>query len=195
MTSQSQAGQDRWVWEMLERKTDGYYLDLGSNHASAINNTYALEQLGWNGILVDILPGCETRKGKFFQCDAAHPTPELLAAYQAMPPIVDFLSLDCDDATFAVFRTLPWETKRFRVACIEHDAYRIGPETRNAMRDILWTMGYMIVCADVGIRFPDDSCPVGAFEDWIADPCLVNPDMMAKFCCSGKEWRDIVRHV
>ena len=67
MTSHSQAGQDLWVNAMLEGRRDGFYVDIGCNHPTAINNTWAFEQMGWNGILVDVLSGCEVRKGKFFQ--------------------------------------------------------------------------------------------------------------------------------
>src|SRR6185295_3096376 len=142
MTSHSQAGQDLWVNAMLEGRRDGFYVDIGCNHPTAINNTWAFEQMGWNGILVDVLSGCEVRKGKFFQCDASHPTTELRAAYESMPYIVDFLSLDVDDATLATFDTLPWNWKQFRVACIEHDCYLRGPEMRDAIRERMHVMGY-----------------------------------------------------
>ncbi len=192
MTSYSQGGQDVWAWEMLEHKTNGFYIDLGCNNPVAINNTYAFEQMGWDGILVDILPGCESRGGKFFRCDSAAPSPALLEAYRAMPPIVDFLSLDVDDATFATFNTLPWDTHRIRVACIEHDAYR-GRDIRSYIRDAMSCMGYTIVCGDVCIRFPDASCAPGPFEDWFCDPDLVKPELIERFRCSGREWCDIVK--
>lgn len=194
MTSHSQAGQDKWVVAMTEGMRNGFYLDIGCNHPTAINNTYLLEsEFGWTGILVDLLPGCETRKGKFFQCDAANPTPELQAAYKAMPAVVDFLSLDVDEATQDAFNTLPWYNHRFRVCCIEHDAYLRGNHLRDYIRVRMQLMGYILVCADVSIRFPDSSSPLGAFEDWYADPRLVKAELIQKFMCSGKEWTEIVK--
>lgn len=193
MTSYSQAGQDLWVNAMLEGKKDGFYLDIGCNHPTAINNTWAFEQMGWNGILVDILPGCEVRKGQFFKCDAAYPTKELLDAYKTMPTVVDFLSLDVDDATLAASDTLPWDTHYFRVACIEHDSYLRGPSMRDQLRIGMVCMGYELVCGDVGIRFPDDSCSVGAFEDWWCFPGLVKRELIDRFKCTGKEWKEIVK--
>lgn len=192
MTSKSQAAQDIFVIAMTEGMRNGFYVDIGANHPVAINNTYLLEsEFGWTGILVDILPGCEVRKGKFFRCDSSNPTPELIEAYQNMPEVVDFLSLDVDDATLSTFQTLPWNKKRFRISCIEHDAYAKGPEVRDQIRIMMNGMGYVTVCGDVGIRFPNESCPIGAFEDWFCDPELIKSDMIGKFRCDGKHWRDI----
>lgn len=190
----SQAGQDRFAFEMCDHKTNGYYVDLGCNHPIAINNTYAFEQMGWDGILVDLLPGCESRRGKFFRCDASNPTAELKEAYLAMPKIVDFLSLDVDEAIFDTFYTLPWDTHRIRVACIEHDAYRgLKLDIRGYVRNAMACMGYELVCADVGIRFPDPTGPPGPFEDWFCDPCMVRRELIDRFKCSGKEWCEIVK--
>lgn len=191
MTSNSQASQDLFVVAMTEGMRNGFYLDIGCNHPVAINNTYLLEsEFDWTGILVDVLPGCETRKGRFFLCDAANPTPALHEAYHNMPAVVDFLSLDVDEATLTTFNTLPWH-KIFRVCCIEHDAYARGPAVRDEIRSRMTAMGYVIICGDVGIRFPDSSCPVGAFEDWFVFPDLVKSELMQRFRCDGKEWSDI----
>lgn len=195
MTFNSQGGQDRWVYAMTDGGKGAFYLDIGCNHPIAINNTYVFEQLGWDGILVDVLPGCEVRKGKFFQCDASKPTPELLEAYRTMPNVVDFLSLDVDEATLGAFDTLPWSTHRFRLACIEHDAYVRGYETRDRLREQMEAMGYDLVCADVCVRFPDESCAPGPWEDWWCCPDLVKPKLVKRFKCSGREWREIVKDV
>lgn len=194
MKSYSQAGQDLFAWEMLQHPASGFYLDIGCNHPVAINNTYAFEEMGWDGILVDILPGCEIRKGRFFKCDAANPSPELLAAYSQMPKIVDFLSLDVDEASMVALHTLPWNTHRIRVACIEHDAYA-GKTYRSDIRNVMSSLGYTLVCADVGIRFPDPNGTPGPFEDWFCNPDLVSHELIERFRCSGKEWCEIVKGI
>lgn len=193
MKSYSQGGQDIFCIAMTEGMRDGFYLDIGANNPVAINNTYLLEsEFGWTGILVDILPGCESRKGKFFRCDAARPSTELLKAYLAMPPIVDFLSLDADGATLNSFHQLP-KSKRYRIACIEHDTYAAGPGTRDAVRSEMFAMGYALVGMDVSIRFPDSSCPLGSWEDWWCDPNLVKPELIQRFTCANREWSEIVK--
>ena len=53
----SKEGQDRFAHILIGNK--GKFLDLGCNHPYAGNNTAALEQLGWSGIVVDYQPaGC-----------------------------------------------------------------------------------------------------------------------------------------
>lgn len=196
MKSYSQSGQDIWVVAMTEGLMGGFFLDIGCNHPTSINNTWLLEsEFGWMGILVDILSGCEARKGRFFQCDAVNPTPELREAYHQMPSVVDFLSLDVDEATLGAFKTLPWGTHRFRVACIEHDTYCRGPATRDAIRTAMFGMGYTLVGMDVCVRFPDSSSPLGSFEDWWVDPALVKPELIQGFTCQNKEWNEIVARI
>lgn len=194
MKSYSQGGQDLFAVMMTEGMRDGFFLDIGCNNPVAINNTYLLEsEFGWTGILVDLLAGCETRKGKFFQCDASNPTSELKAAYEQMPSIVDFLSLDIDEATWTAFCQLP-QSKRYRVSCIEHDTYCRGPETRDKIRSAMFAMGYSLVGMDVSVRFPDSSSPLGSWEDWWCDPKLVKPELIKKFTCANKEWSTIISY-
>lgn len=51
----SQAGQDRFVFEILFRfgMTNGNFLELGSQDPVSLSNTFTLEQLGWGGVLID----------------------------------------------------------------------------------------------------------------------------------------------
>jgi len=176
---------------MTEHKTDGFYLDLGCNDAKFHSNTYALEQMGWNGLLVDIVGGCEHRKGIFIKCDAAHPNERLRFNYDHLPAVVDFLSLDVDDALIPVFNALPWGKVSFRTICLEHDAYHKGTENRDKVRTMLNAMGYSLCCADVKVEWPKIG-DRSEFEDWWVYPNLVNPDLVRRFKCDGKYWKDIL---
>ena len=50
----SQAGQDQFIINVLKGKRNGYFLEIGSNHPSYINNTYKLEkEYDWKGIMID----------------------------------------------------------------------------------------------------------------------------------------------
>ena len=40
----SQAGQDRFVVNILKGKMNGYFLEIGSNSPNHINNTFILEK-------------------------------------------------------------------------------------------------------------------------------------------------------
>jgi hypothetical protein len=80
----------------------------------------------------------------------------------------DYLSLDVDDATLATLQNIPLDRMRFKVITIEHDAYRVGPAPREAMREILTAAGYTLAVADV-------RCGGGEFEDWWIDAKKVLP--------------------
>jgi hypothetical protein len=55
MTYYSLAGQDKWVLETLNFKTNGFFVDLGSGNGIKYSNTYTLEnEYQWSGICVDV---------------------------------------------------------------------------------------------------------------------------------------------
>lgn len=190
--SHSQAGQDIFAYEMTERKLGGSFLDIGCNDAKFHSNSYALEEFcSWRGLCVDIESGCESRKSTFVKCDAAHPDDRLKFHYRQLPDVTDFLSLDADSATLGAFNALPWDRLTFRVVCLEHDAYRIGPDLRDKLRSMLGAMGYFLCCADVKVRYPAIE-PPKSFEDWFIEPALTNPELVKKYQCSEKMWNEIV---
>jgi hypothetical protein len=160
--SQSQAGQDLFVYQTLvepEQLFTGTFLDVGCNQPVYWNNTYALEQLGWRGLLVDAseehVKLCrEQRKSPVLCADATKFGWPVGASKR-----VDYLSLDVDDATYAALAHLLEMGVTFRVATIEHDSYRLGPKPRDAIRSRLLVAGYSMVREDV-------SYGGNAYEDW-----------------------------
>jgi FkbM family methyltransferase len=52
----SQHGEDRFILEFFNKKTDGFYLDIGASHPYRISNTYLLYKNGWAGITVEPIP-------------------------------------------------------------------------------------------------------------------------------------------
>jgi hypothetical protein len=176
---------------MLEHKLDGFYVDVGCSDAEFHSNTFGLEALGWTGLLVDLLPGCKDRKGTFVLADASRPSPELVNQYNALPEVVDYLSLDVDAATLPAFGHLPWGRVRFRVATIETDVYRKGEKERDSIRAYLDRYGYELVCGDVIVEWPQGQFV--KFEDWFADPGLVMPERIKRFQSVGKFWKEIIK--
>lgn len=54
LTSTSQAGQDLIVLDVLNNKTNGYFLDLAAHAAAYISNTFVMEtKYNWTGICID----------------------------------------------------------------------------------------------------------------------------------------------
>ena len=56
----SQFGEDRILWQVFRRRPTGYFIEVGAYDGVTLSNTFFLEQMGWNGLLVEpILPLCQ----------------------------------------------------------------------------------------------------------------------------------------
>jgi len=56
-TFNGQSLQDQFVLSVLNYKTNGYFLEIGSNHPININNSYILEKnYNWDGLMVEYEP-------------------------------------------------------------------------------------------------------------------------------------------
>lgn len=183
--SHSQAGQDRFVWELLGPEW-GIFLDIGANHPTEISNTYALEQMGWNGALVENDAHCvellkAQRKSLVIPGDATKVDWEVVLSGATR---MDYLSLDVDVASLAVLQNLMNFGPRFTVLTVETDAYRFGEARRDAMAAMLRSNGCDILCADV--------CDQGlSFEIWAVDPLAVDMTKAEKFRRSEPtDWKE-----
>jgi len=181
----SQAGQDEFVLRLLGTAPAGTFLDIGSGDPIKGNNTWRLEQAGWNGLRVESAPdsAAETqaaRKSELWIGDARQ------RDWTAQAD-VDYLSLDVDEATPATLDRLLAAGMRFRVATIEHDSYRFGPGPRDHMRAALQAAGYTLLCADVSLNH--EHMP---FEDWFVNLQDVPPEFALRYRCDGKSWQEIL---
>lgn len=199
MKSRSQAGQSIFAWECNARKSDGIFCDIGVNHPIEINNSFALEELGWRGLLVDNSPesmlACEKlRTSPFYLTDASKPQ-DWLGAFAMMDEAIgrkagstkvfDYLSADIDAATLDCLRNLPLKDVAFRVITVETDLYRNGTAYRDAIHSHLFDHGYALIAADVC----DQGLP---FESWFVMPEMVNMDLVERFRSEGKDWREVI---
>lgn len=188
--SHSQAGQDIFVHSLIPGNS-GSFVDIGCCHPVQLSNTYALEQLGWKGALIDNDPGaillCKRhRTSPVFEGDSTKlPLLEIINE-AGLPDPIDYLSLDVDNATLGTLKNLPLDDIRFRVITIEHDQYRFGDAPRAAMREILKAHDYKLVCADVRALTGE------IFEDWWVDPWTVDIARYEPFQSSGKKWSEIL---
>lgn len=189
--SYSQAAQDRFVWEVLGGKTDGTFLDVGACHPTQISNTYALEQQGWRGLLIDNDLGAvelcrQQRKSPVIHGDAT--SVDWNAALDAHLPSwrgrsISYLSLDIDEASFDALTRILNEGVVFDVITTEHDQYRNGDRLRAPMRNRLGKHDYVLICADVC------STEGLSFEDWWVTEDLA--DHASRFRSTGKKWTEI----
>lgn len=183
--SYAQSGQDKFAYEVLGRKTDGTFLDVGAGHVTEKSNSYGLEQIGWRGLCIDLAPqGDVLKRGAFLPADATVISWGSLLLKFGLWPLIDYLSIDVDRATVNVLKRLPLDELKFNVITIEHDQYLVGDGPRAEMRDILKRAGYDLVCADVH----DQGL---AYEDWWCEPALKK--QADHFRCEGKDWKDIFK--
>lgn len=167
LNGRGESGQDHFAFEACGRKRDGVFLDIGCNEPIRWNNTYALEEIGWRGVGIDIEPSYapmwkEQRRAPFALGDAT------TINFRDYPTLdVDYLSLDIDEntegtVTLAVLENLFSAGMTFRCMTVEHDAYRHGNARRDVIRAVLQANGYKLAHGDVEIRLGNGK----PFEDW-----------------------------
>jgi FkbM family methyltransferase len=53
MSAQNEIPEDQLVWSFFDRKTKGFFVEVGANHPCEWSQTWLLEQNGWRGILIE----------------------------------------------------------------------------------------------------------------------------------------------
>lgn len=52
----SQYGEDLWLWDLLGPQADGFFIEAGAYDGHTYSVSYALEAIGWTGLLVEPIP-------------------------------------------------------------------------------------------------------------------------------------------
>ena len=177
-----QAGQDRFVVNILKGKMNGYFLEIGSNSPVNISNTFILEKrFNWKGIMIEYdpmwLPSYKAirKNSKHVIKDATKIDYKKLL--ENSPKDIDYLQVDVEAENGSTIETLEkldneiLDSYRFAVVTFEHDYYRAGDykDTRTKSRKIFEKRGYKKVFFDV-----NDNSPEVVFEDWWVHPALVD---------------------
>ena len=165
--------QDLFVLSMFKGKTKGTYLEIGSGDPFIHNNTALLEEWGWKGISVDNSQSLcynfkENRNNTIICADATEIGWVDLFNKHCLDPVIDYLQIDCDEASLGILEDLPLKGYKFGVITFEHDSYRLGTEIRDKARALLHNLGYVLVVNDVAFT---EEAP---YEDWYAHPDVVN---------------------
>ena len=195
-----QAGQDLFVLTCLNNKTDGRFLEIGSNDPIYINNSVLLERgYGWRGIMVEFLE--EFRPAyQAIRPNAAHVFGDALktnyrTALETLdyPKDMDYLQIDLEWAgSLQVLCNLDkqiLDDYRFAVVTYEHDTkgFADRAEARDHSRRIFADRGYHRVFTDV------QDVNHRAYEDWYVHPALVDMDHVARFASDQPMvWKEIL---
>ncbi len=181
----SQASQDRFVhvllYQILDKKDEGYYLEIGAGHPTITSNTYFFEKnLGWKGSSIDISEEHKklwhaTRQNALLIEDATQS--DYGSILKPFPQVIDYLSLDIDASYDILLKKISFKDYIFKIITIEHDFYRFGDEFRAEERKILTAFGYHLLCPDVSVFFNGKNC---IFEDWWVHPSAFPADVFSK---------------
>jgi len=179
-----QAEQDKFVCNVLKNKTDGFFIEIGSNDPIIINNTYVLESsLNWKGIMFEWAKKFEEsyklhrpNSNYVFGDARKHNYREIFDTYN-VPQNIDYLQLDIDPPhkTLNVLQILDQQIMddfKFATITFEHDyCHTASLSFRNTSRKILLNRGYYLVFGDIS-----NKKPINIFEDWYVHPDLVDMD-------------------
>ena len=178
-----QAEQDKFVCNILKNKTNGFFIEVGSQEPININNTYLLESsLDWKGLMFewrrekfeDLYKEHRPNSNYIFGDAQKHNYREIFSKYNT-PNHIDYLQLDIEppEKTLNVLKSLNEQVMddyKFAVVTFEHD-YAHGQNIipRNESREILNNRGYFLVLGDIcNIE------PKWVYEDWYVHPDLVD---------------------
>lgn len=188
MNSYAKEGQDAFVSSLI--KTPGFFLDVGAAEPIKDNNTYLLETLGWNGLLIDNNPvttaECQRiRKAKAFCIDVSTLDWRTFLKANNVPTVIDYLSLDVDDANVDVLKNFPFDTYTCKVITFETDLYKVG----NARKTVLEAF---MASHPSYVYFAENVSTKGlAFEDWIVHTSFFDADLLEKRT-KDADWKNIL---
>lgn len=193
----SQAMQDIFVAKVLGRS--GYFLDIGCSDGFEQSNSLLLERdLGWDGLLIDNNPAlinqCRASRinQKSFACDATSSQSILsILTENHCPNIIDYISLDIDDASLDGLLALPLDQYSFKIMTFEHDLYggrEICHIKKSESHRILSKYGYK--CITENVLAYENSSP---YEDWFYNPSLIDSTIFEDLAgTSGLNGREII---
>lgn len=178
----SQSSQDLFVLGSLGYPKKGHYLEIGAGHPTIFSNTFRLEELGWKGFSIDngdCVLEWNVRKNPLLHINAC----DFDYSSLPLPHLVDYLSLDIDEATNLALKQIPFYYFDFKVITIEHDYYRLEDFLRTEQREYLDSLGYIRVCSNV--------CNKGLpYEDWYLHPDYYSGQDKLE----SMEHSDIIKH-
>lgn len=189
MTWYSQAGQDEWVHSIIG--DSGFFVDVGAYDGVEHSNTYALEQLGWEGICIEanhrayealarnrrceVWQGAASNASTLVPFDGvqvgagrlvdAEPLSVILHTINA-PPTIDYLSVDVEGHELAVLAGMDFDRWPVKLVTIEHNLYRDGPVHKLAIYAAMSQLGFVRAVEDV------IAPSYGPYEDWYVNACM-----------------------
>ena len=177
-----QAEQDKFVLNILKKKKEGFFIEIGANHPITISNTYILEsKYNWKGIMIEYEPSFlemykKVRPNSIHIIkDATQIDYKQVFKMNNVPSFIDYLQIDLEANNGSTLKTLEkldaeiFDNYKFATITFEHDIYHTNfNNTRSNSREIFNKRGYVCVFKDI------NNCGVNPYEDWYVHPDLVD---------------------
>lgn len=201
--SRSKEGQDILVHKLFGYQK-GLFLDIGCGKPVKGNNTYALERLGWSGLLFDWEEDPASflkRKATYFKVDVTSSEFVDILSRES-PRDVDYISLDVEESSEAALKNILDNNIKFKVMTFEHNSHADRGSVRDSSRELLFEAGYKILFGDVRMMCRSDTLigdgprdemrlirNWGTFEDWWINPDFFGEELVRR---ASKEahWKD-----
>ncbi len=172
----SQSYQDLFVLTVLNGKTEGSYLEIGSGQVSYISNTYLLEKkYGWTGLGIEqnnklANEHKKYRKNSVINTDAVKFDYSELDKYLPQSNI-DYLQIDIEPAenNLKVLKKIPFEKYEFNVITYETDIY-VSPQNKNfaeSARSYIKSFDYVLIKKNVKENGK-------VYEDWYINKKIID---------------------
>lgn len=180
----SQAYQDIFILSILNYKSYGTYLEIGSGNPSIGNNTMLLEKdFNWTGVAIEIDEQLsnqyiDQRVNKCINKDANLIDYNILIKNEFNSSTIDYLQIDCDppSQSYNILTKIPFNKYKFNVITFEHDYYDDKEKKYKKLSvDYLKNAGYVLLVENVAV---DKFFP---FEDWWVHESLYNENIKNKF--------------
>ena len=167
--------QDRFAYYLIGKT--GTFLDIGCYHPTQWNNTKALEEAGWKGLMFDIRESwvelcTQHRTSKVFCVDVSTNDVGNIIKEKLKNTVIDYVSLDADDGSLGALKQLLENNFSFKCMTFEHDYYDRGNTLKAPSKALLEAYGYFPLFEDV--KLADGSI----WEDWWINPSCFPKDLM-----------------
>jgi tetratricopeptide (TPR) repeat protein len=187
----SQTYQDMFTLSMLDGKRNGTYFEIGAADPFHGSNTALLEQFGWTGTSLEILPHevekfKKHRMNEIILCDATK------FDYSVLRGHIDYLQVDCEPpaTTYEILTMLPWDQCTFGVITYEHDHYTdVSGSFRKKSRNFLLSKGYLLVASNIAPN--ETSC----YEDWYVHPKHVDKEIVKKMLAADDSIKNAEKYM
>lgn len=206
-------GQDIFVDLLLDK---GFFLDIGCGPPVFANNTYALELAGWTGLLLDnfneycsfnqleVCKTCRSSPAFIVDCNSIDWT--VFLRDNNVPKIIDYISLDVDNANISVINNFPFNDYEFKIMTFETDCYSDGVNRKNQAINVLSQYKQYKRMLDDGIASSNDCYSCGmtmeecenrtlegplVWEDWWVNTKFITVDCYR----NNVYWLDFLREL